>query len=54
MRLHERLFDSVDIGDLVTVFPVHSCLTSDLYCEYRALDGTRLPRRQSNQSSVRT
>lgn len=41
-------FDAVDVGDLVVVLPVHSCLTSDLYGEYCTLDGERLSRRRSN------
>lgn len=41
-------FDALHVGDLVVVLPAHSCLTSDLYKEYRSLDGTTLPRRRSN------
>lgn len=44
-----ELFDDVRTGDVVVVLPVHSCLTSDLYGEYRTLQGERLQRRQSNQ-----
>jgi D-serine deaminase-like pyridoxal phosphate-dependent protein len=32
-------------GDVVLIFPVHSCLTCDLYNRYLALDGTEIPRR---------
>lgn len=45
-----RTFAAVHPGDLVIVLPVHSCLTSDLYTEYRTLRGERLSRRQSNQT----
>lgn len=32
-------------GDVVLIFPVHSCLTCDLFDRYLALDGTEIPRR---------
>jgi D-serine deaminase-like pyridoxal phosphate-dependent protein len=41
-------FAALDVGDLVVVLPAHSCLTSDLHAEYRCLDGSRVPRRRSN------
>ena len=47
----EPTFAAVQPGDLVVVLPVHSCLSSDLYAEYRTLQGERLSRRQSNQES---
>lgn len=34
--------ENLQIGDLVLVWPVHSCLTCDLSSEYRALSGTLL------------
>lgn len=49
VRLDPQRFDTVEVGDLVAVLPVHSCLTSDLYREYRGLDGARILRRQSNE-----
>jgi D-serine deaminase-like pyridoxal phosphate-dependent protein len=52
VRLDADRFDTVAVGDLVAVLPVHSCLTSDLYTEYRGLDGRRIARRQSNQVSA--
>jgi D-serine deaminase-like pyridoxal phosphate-dependent protein len=33
---------SAQIGDLLGVLPVHSCLTADLLKEYRTLGGERL------------
>ncbi len=33
------LFDSVSIGDLVAILPVHSCLTANLLGQYLTLDG---------------
>ena len=44
----EALLAAVEPGDLVVVLPVHSCLSTDLYGEYRTLQGECLPRRQSN------
>ncbi len=39
------LFGDLVIGDLVLVWPVHSCLTCNLFPEYLTLDGEILPRR---------
>jgi len=50
VRLAPDLFDSLGVGDLVGVVPVHSCLTSDLYGAYCALDGQQLARRRSNDT----
>jgi len=36
--------DELNTGDLVLVWPVHSCLTFDLHSEYRCLDGKVLTR----------
>jgi D-serine deaminase-like pyridoxal phosphate-dependent protein len=33
------LFATTDIGDLVVVLPVHSCLTANLFSEYQTLSG---------------
>ena len=30
------------VGDLVAVYPIHSCLTADLLKRYRTLDGARI------------
>lgn len=35
--------DDVQVGDLLGVLPVHSCLTADLLKEYRLADGARAP-----------
>ena len=41
----EEVFGNLSIGDLVLVWPVHSCLTCDLYDAYLTLDEDILPRR---------
>jgi D-serine deaminase-like pyridoxal phosphate-dependent protein len=38
------LFEEIEIGDFVSVFPVHSCLTCNLYKEYLDLEGNTIPR----------
>jgi D-serine deaminase-like pyridoxal phosphate-dependent protein len=39
------VLDQLAVGDLVVVWPVHSCLTCDLHREYRTLQGETLSRR---------
>jgi D-serine deaminase-like pyridoxal phosphate-dependent protein len=34
----DELFDSVKVGDLIGVIPVHSCMTADLLREYHTFD----------------
>jgi len=41
-KKHERYFGEMEIGDLVLVWPVHSCLTCNLAEEYRTMTGTIL------------
>ena len=40
VQLDESLFSQINIGDIVLVTPVHSCLTCDLQASYRILDET--------------
>lgn len=40
-----RHLNELAIGDLVLVWPVHSCLSCDLHRQYHTLDGQVLPRR---------
>jgi D-serine deaminase-like pyridoxal phosphate-dependent protein len=35
----QTLFESVNVGDLLAVIPVHSCLTANLLRQYLTLDG---------------
>jgi D-serine deaminase-like pyridoxal phosphate-dependent protein len=44
----DLLFLEIQIGDLLAILPVHSCLSSDLYDTYLTLDGKRIERRRSN------
>ena len=45
----DKLFEEIEIGDFLLVFPVHSCLTGNLYEEYRTLEGETISRIQSNK-----
>ncbi|PKV76131.1 alanine racemase [Pontibacter ramchanderi] len=42
IRASKALFDRYQIGDLVGILPVHSCLTADAMRGYTLLDGTQL------------
>ncbi len=44
VRLPSPLLESVSIGDLVLVYPVHSCLACDLHDHYRTVGGEILTR----------
>jgi len=44
IQADEKLFDTIEIGDLILVFPVHSCLTCNLYKEYKTLEGEVISR----------
>ena len=44
----DTLFNEIDIGEFLLLFPVHSCLTGDLYKEYHTLEGGVISRSQSN------
>lgn len=39
IQVNDKLFEKIHIADLVLIFPVHSCLTCNLYKEYITLDG---------------
>jgi D-serine deaminase-like pyridoxal phosphate-dependent protein len=38
----QTLFESVNVGDLLAVIPVHSCLTANLLRHYLTLDGKNI------------
>lgn len=42
VKCSERFINSVSIGDLIAVLPVHSCLTADLMSSYLSLKGEKL------------
>ena len=41
-RVRAEQFELVQVGDLLAVLPVHSCLTVNLYSEYMTLEGKRI------------
>lgn len=44
----DELFDAVNVGDLLLVLPVHSCLTVDLYSAYTTFTGKQIPKMRTN------
>lgn len=40
VKCSEEVFDQFKVGDLVTILPVHSCLTANLMKTFRMSDGT--------------
>jgi len=42
VRADKELFATTEIGDLLVIIPVHSCLTANLLREYLTLDGQRM------------
>ena len=48
IEMNDSFLRQTNVGDLLVILPVHSCLTADLYRSYRTLDGKKIERRQSN------
>ncbi len=44
VSVNDDLFKKIDVADFVFVFPVHSCLTCNLYNEYHSLQGEIISR----------
>ncbi len=44
IQVDDKLFNQIEIADLLLVFPVHSCLTSNLYKEYKTFEGEVISR----------
>jgi D-serine deaminase-like pyridoxal phosphate-dependent protein len=44
IQANKNLLDETETGDLILVFPVHSCLTCDLHHGYRTIEGEVVPR----------
>jgi len=44
LRLCEAHLDQVQVGDVLPVLPVHSCLTANLARGYRTLEGDFIPK----------
>jgi D-serine deaminase-like pyridoxal phosphate-dependent protein len=47
----EQLFKSVNVGDLVAILPVHSCLTANLMGQYQTLGGKQIDMISRNKFS---
>ncbi len=48
IQAENDLFNAVNVGDLLVVLPVHSCLTVDLYPAYVTLDGRSIKKMRTN------
>ncbi len=48
IRAEKDFFDRINIGDLIAILPVHSCLTVNLMKEYLTLDGEKTGTMQDN------
>lgn len=48
IEMNDSFLRQTEVGDLLVILPVHSCLTADLYRSYLTLDGKKIERRQSN------
>ena len=44
IQANKNLLDGIETGDLISVFPIHSCLTCNLHKEYRTLQGQMISR----------
>jgi len=42
VKMNQRAFNKVQVGDLLCILPVHSCLTADALGHYLTLDGRRI------------
>ncbi|MEQ8704116.1 MAG: alanine racemase [Phaeodactylibacter sp.] len=42
LRVTEDLFGKIDVGTLIMILPIHSCLTANLMKAYRLMDGKRI------------
>jgi D-serine deaminase-like pyridoxal phosphate-dependent protein len=47
IEVDEATFRQVRIGDVLLIFPMHSCLACNFYASYRTLDGKTIPKLQS-------
>lgn len=44
IKLPEHLFQEIQIGDILTFYPVHSCLTAHAHRYYLSLSGKKVPK----------
>lgn len=43
LRASEELFETLQVGDVIGILPIHSCLTANLMKSYTTLKGERIP-----------
>lgn len=51
LRCETGAFDKINIGDLVYIAPIHSCLTADLFSSYLTIDDQNITRLSIKRSS---
>ncbi|MBD3290057.1 alanine racemase [candidate division KSB1 bacterium] len=44
IRVDDEMFDQLSIANMVLIYPVHSCLTANLYDEYMTIQGNKISR----------
>ncbi|GIK57103.1 MAG: alanine racemase [Chloroflexi bacterium] len=49
LKTDPATFESLDVGDVLVVLPVHSCLTVDLYGRYTTLSGEVITKMRTNE-----
>ena len=47
IEVDRATFARMKIGDVVLIFPMHSCLACNFYASYRTLEGKTIPKMQS-------
>jgi D-serine deaminase-like pyridoxal phosphate-dependent protein len=52
VKLNERALRRIQVGDLLFILPVHSCLTADAIGSYLTLDGRRIEMMKNEHSAV--
>lgn len=52
IQCSKPVFDEIDVGDMIQIFPIHSCLTANLMAEYHTTDGQVLDHMNSSPNQV--
>jgi D-serine deaminase-like pyridoxal phosphate-dependent protein len=47
IEVDEAAFRQVEVGDVLLIFPMHSCLACNFYASYKTLEGKTIPKLQS-------
>lgn len=42
VQCSSKVYDSIDLGDMIQIFPIHSCLTANLMRGYRSTEGRHI------------